>query len=500
MATGRRDPRGSGSGTRSARAREKSAAAEAAEAALDVRRVIDALPAVIGYWDREMRNVVANRAYLDFFGVMPDADHPLTIEELIGPELFPTVRPYVERVLEGERQEFDRTLIDPEGNTRFTHASYIPDVVDGEVRGFSVLVSDITPRRLAERARRRAEARFKLAFSASPVPMVLFDSDGLVIEINAAMCELLGYDEIELCGRPMEAVVTPVHRERERARIVKLLSEQPESTSVELQLVHKDGSPIWVLVSLALAEGEHEEGRLGIAHVQNISARKRAEGELRLSRARLNEAEQMAQMGSWEVDLRNDRITWSAGLFRLFGLRPEQFDARLDRGMGRVYPDDRELVRETIARTVSERSSFAIEYRALRADGRVRTMRSRGEVIVDENGEPVRLIGVAHDITEAKLAQDGLRTSSIDLDQRELELQKVSLRDAPERQVELRAPLTPRQLEILRLIAQGKTSAEIAEELIIAEGTVKWHVKHILAKTASSSRAEAVARVLGTGA
>ncbi len=59
------------------------------------------------------------------------------------------------------------------------------------------------------------------------------------------------------------------------------------------------------------------------------------------------------------------------------------------------------------------------------------------------------------------------------------------------------APLTDRQLQILGLVADGLTSAEIAQRLFVSEATVKWHVKQILNKTASANRAEAVARVLG---
>jgi len=59
-------------------------------------------------------------------------------------------------------------------------------------------------------------------------------------------------------------------------------------------------------------------------------------------------------------------------------------------------------------------------------------------------------------------------------------------------------PLTARQLEILRLIAHGHTNAAIAQQLFVTEGTIKWHVIQILAKTNSSNRAEAIARVLGT--
>lgn len=485
----------SGSGAGSAkRTRTRSRTA----AGRDIGQIIDLLPAMIGYWDTELRNVLGNRAYLDFFGVRPDAKRRLTLQELLGPKLFARNRPHIEAALAGEPQLFNRTIVDPTGTPRYTQASYIPDIVDGEVEGFAVLVTDITARRLAEQARERAEARFRLAFSASPVPMCLFDTEGRVLETNAAMRDLLGYEEADLRGRPMEDMVSPPHRERERAQIVELLNEKPESSSSELQLVHKDGSPISVLVSLALTDGTGEDRPLGIAHVQDISARKRAEEELRVSQARLNEAEQIAQMGSWEWDIRANRITWSAGLFRLFGLDPQSFDPRYQESTERVFPEDRALVNQTIERTLAERSPFAMEYRALRADGRVRTMRSRGEVVVDDDGEPIRLIGVAQDITDAKLAEEALRTTSADLERRALELQKLALQTAPERRVEPRAPLTPRQLEILRMIAQGKTSAAIAQELVVTEGTVKWHVKQILAKTNASSRAEAVARVLGT--
>ena len=126
----------------------------------------------------------------------------------------------------------------------------------------------------------------------------------------------------------------------------------------------------------------------------------------------------------------------------------------------------------------------------------MRTLRSRGEVVVDDSGQPIRLVGIAQDITDAKLTQEALQSTSADLERRATELQQLALRTATEPQATPDAPLTPRQQEILRLIAQGLTNAAIAERLVITEGTVKWHVKQILAKTGSSNRAEAVVRFL----
>jgi PAS domain S-box-containing protein len=280
-------------------------------------------------------------------------------------------------------------------------------------------------------------------------------------------------------------------------RITQFFSGEAERTSAEWKLLRKDGSAIWVILSLALTTEDGDGETLAVGHMQDITARMQAEDELRRSRGRLAEAEQVARIGSWEWDIINDHTTWSDGLLQIYGLTRDQFDHSSEGARQRVYPDDRELVRNTFERAIAQRSSFTVEYRAMRPDGRVHTFRSRGEVVVNDTGEPTRLVGIVQDITEAKLAQEALQSTSADLERRANELQQLALRTATEPPAFPHAPLTARQLEILRLIAQGLTNAAIAERLVVTEGTIKWHVKQILAKTGSANRAEAVARVLG---
>ena len=94
---------------------------------------------------------------------------------------------------------------------------------------------------------------------------------------------------------------------------------------------------------------------------------------------------------------------------------------------------------------------------------------------------------IVQDITDAKLAQEALQSTSADLERRATELQRLALLVDTDPPATPYAPLTPRQLEILRLVAQGHTSAAIAQRLFVTEGTIKWHVKQILAKTNSST-------------
>uniref|UniRef100_UPI0031381D73 PAS domain-containing protein n=1 Tax=Nocardioides psychrotolerans TaxID=1005945 RepID=UPI0031381D73 len=116
-----------------------------------LRRLVDHLPALVAFWDRDERNVVANQAYVEWFGRTPQEIKGMTLRELLGDEVYQLNSPYVRGALAGERQDFDRTLVDQLGRTRHSQASYVPEIVDGEVQGFFVLVADVTAKVEAER-------------------------------------------------------------------------------------------------------------------------------------------------------------------------------------------------------------------------------------------------------------------------------------------------------------------------------------------------------------
>ena len=127
--------------------------AQLAESRRLLRSVIDQVPAMIGYWNRDLHNVLANEAYVDWFGMSPDEILGIHIREVLGEELFELNLPYMQAALGGVAQHFDRTIVDASGETRYSQADYVPDVdAAGRVIGFFVLVSDVTARTKAEMA------------------------------------------------------------------------------------------------------------------------------------------------------------------------------------------------------------------------------------------------------------------------------------------------------------------------------------------------------------
>jgi diguanylate cyclase (GGDEF)-like protein/PAS domain S-box-containing protein len=124
-----------------------------------LQRLADHLPAMLAYWDAELRCHFANRAYETWFGVKPEDILGRHLSELLGP-LYELNRPYIEGALRGEEQFFEREIPDPHGGpARHSQAHYVPDLFEGQVRGFFVLVADITGRKQIEAELREAKAR-----------------------------------------------------------------------------------------------------------------------------------------------------------------------------------------------------------------------------------------------------------------------------------------------------------------------------------------------------
>ncbi len=133
--------------------------------------------------------------------------------------------------------------------------------------------------------------------------------------------------------------------------------------------------------------------------------------KLEQSESLLAEAQKLAHIGSWNWDIASDHVVWSDEHFRIFGMRPQEIDMTYERLLSFVHPDDRAIVQHEVNQSVRENQPFEFCYRALHRDGTVRVVHSRGQVVSDEDGNPVRMFGTAQDITEQRHADEALEES-----------------------------------------------------------------------------------------
>jgi PAS domain S-box-containing protein len=134
------------------RVRERTAALSEHERLLQT--ILDGVPGLIGYWGKDLHNRFANRAYSDWFGMSPQQVRNRHIRDLLGEELYALNHPYIQGALQGQCQRFERQIPIPgkPGEIRHSEAHYLPDIVDGVVQGFLVIVFDISQIKNAELA------------------------------------------------------------------------------------------------------------------------------------------------------------------------------------------------------------------------------------------------------------------------------------------------------------------------------------------------------------
>ena len=141
----------------------------------------------------------------------------------------------------------------------------------------------------------------------------------------------------------------------------------------------------------------------------NILERKRSEEELRKSEARLIEAQQIAHIGNWDWDIVKNTLYWSDEIYRLFGLKPQEFGATYDAFLESVHPEDLELVERSVNDALNEKKPYSIDHRIVLPDGSERTVHERAEVTFSEDGQATRMIGTVQDVTERKRIEEALQ-------------------------------------------------------------------------------------------
>jgi len=152
---------------------------------------------------------------------------------------------------------------------------------------------------------------------------------------------------------------------------------------------------------------------------KEVSERKKVEAALRESEKHLNKAQEIAHLGSWELDLVHNRLSWSDEVYRIFGLKPQEFAATYEAFLAAVHPDDRSTVDAAYTNSLREnRDHYEIEHRVTRKySGEVRVVQEKCTHIRDASGAVVRSVGMVHDITEHKKAEEELRRSNENLEQ-----------------------------------------------------------------------------------
>ena len=395
---------------------------EELHASASLRTLIDSLPSEERYRavveqtadgifliDGRTKSILeANARFEELLGYGRGELHGMTLYDLV-PHDREGARANVDRVLEqkksyhiGERsyRRKDGSLVDTE-----VSASLI-EHDDKEI--LCCVVRDITERKRAEERLRESEERHRAVVEQSVEGIYLFNpEDGRVLEVNGAFEELTGYTSDELLGMTIYDFIAHEPKDID-CQVERSLKERRRHKG-ERTYRREDGSLLEVEASAMVIP--YCDGEAVCCVIHDVTERKASEEKLRKSKAGLAEAQRIAHLGNWEWDVKTGEVLWSDETFRIYGYEPQEFVPTFEKLMEVVHPDDRDLVKQNLDGTLYEGEPYDFEHRTVRPNGEERVLHRQAQLYPDEEGQPQRMVGTVHDITEQKRAEEALKES-----------------------------------------------------------------------------------------
>ncbi|OGS99268.1 MAG: hypothetical protein A3F73_06490 [Gallionellales bacterium RIFCSPLOWO2_12_FULL_59_22] len=237
--------------------------------------------------------------------------------------------------------------------------------------------------------------------------IAIMDAQGNLVEANDAFRSKLGYTRQEMAGLNVTAWEMQWSAEESRVRFKELIGK---SATYETLYRRKDGPPVNVEVS---ASGVEIDGHQYVfASIRDITVRKRDEERIRASEALLRQAQSLASIGSWRINVPRNELVWSAETYRIFDI-PADAPLTYESFLVNVHPDDKGLV-DSAWKAALKGAPYQIQHRIV-VHGETRWVEERAELDFDEQGNLSSGMGSVQDITERKRAEAQIAESMASL-------------------------------------------------------------------------------------
>ena len=346
------------------------------------------------------------------------------------------------------------------------------------------LRQEIEERRRAETKLLSSEARFRNIVETSPLPFCITSMpQGSLLYMNEPFRKLFGL------GAPTDTVISVIDFYVDpgtRDTLVRQLRMFGGFRNTEVNFRRPDGSTFWAMLTARVAS--FDDAPAIYVGLNDVTARKLAEGKLRASEASLANAQRLARLGDWEWDTTADVIHWSDEMYRILGLAPRLSRPGYRTFLAAVHREDRPLVRHAVRVLLDERRPYGLDCRVTGADGAVRIVQFQAEAMHAGAGaeQPLKLVGTIQDITERKSIEHALLESREQL--RELSAYMEAIREEERKRIameihdELGQLLTALKMDVsllkMRLAQDADAARKVDDMRELVEKTI-WMVRNV---------------------
>jgi diguanylate cyclase (GGDEF)-like protein/PAS domain S-box-containing protein len=370
------------------------------------QQLIEAIPNPVFFKDAGGRYLGCNRAFETYIGVPRDKLIGRTIFDIAPSETAERSQVFDAALLEQPgTQVYESAIADARDGTRrdvlFNKATFFDP--SGAVAGLVGVIVDITQRKQLEAATRSSAERLRAVIEAAPMAIIARDLDRTIRMWNPAAERMFGWTEDEVLSTP--TTIVPPHLVQQTTEL-RRRAEAGETILLEdTQRMHRDGHFLDVSMTIAPILGADGKVTGTMVTIADITRRKQAEAALRESESHLRLAMDAAQMGMWYWECETDRFTYSDGLSVLFGRGPDAPLVDYRELHRRLHPEDQDLFDATLRHAIKHGSDVQIDYRVVWPDGSIHWVANRAQVHRGADGRAIRLVGVAMDISDRKIAE-----------------------------------------------------------------------------------------------
>lgn len=269
---------------------------------------------------------------------------------------------------------------------------------------------NVDRRKQVENDLRSTKQTYYSIFNTLTEAIYILDEAFTFIEVNAGAEKMYGYSHDELVGMTALDVAAPgLNRMNEITAQMTENARTGVQAAFEFWGVRKNGQifPKSVIVT----RGTFFDRTVLIATARDITEQKQIEMELLHNQNRLKDAQRIARVGSWELDLLTNTLAWSDEVFRLFEIDQTRFGATYEAFLNAIHPEDRAEVGDAYTRSLKTGAPYSITHRLLMPDGRIKYVEEQCTSYFSAEGVPIRSVGTVQDITERKVAEIALANS-----------------------------------------------------------------------------------------
>ncbi|MES9933297.1 MAG: transporter substrate-binding domain-containing protein [Candidatus Sedimenticola sp. PURPLELP] len=285
---------------------------------------------------------------------------------------------------------------------------FVVKTSEGDPLFIADIITDISERKQKERQLYIAES----SIESSAEGFFLIDAvTGVFIDVNPAACELLGYSSKELTNG-MHAYDFDQRLSRESWP--EFVQGIDKSGSMRIETVIRNRKGELINVEISTNRLVYEEGELLMAYVHDIGERVEWSRRLQESEERFQRALKFSEIGAWDFNIVDGNLHWSRQIAPLFGYEEGALDTSYDNFIGAIHPDDRDMVQSAVTASIETGAVYDVEHRVVWPDGTVRWLLERGDVVRDDSGQPLHMLGVVQDITETRRIMAELEQAKAD--------------------------------------------------------------------------------------